>query len=111
MDLDVPPGSVRLLSFRPYENRPILLAIDSHFSQGATDFKTMDWNPNTRILSGQFQGIENTGYKLWILVPDGFVPNETSVSADEVEVASDDDTMRLKFHCTRTELVDFHIKF
>jgi hypothetical protein len=111
MNLDVGAGSVRLLSFRPYEKRPMFLATDSHISQGATDFEALDWNSNTRTLSGRFRGIEDTDYKLSVLIPEGFAPKETSVSTGKVKVTAEAGTARLEFHCDAAGPVDWHVTF
>ena len=111
MNLPVPAGSVRLLSFRPYEKRPMFLATDSHFTQGATDFKLLEWSSQDRILSGRFEGIEETDYVLSILTPEGYTPSKTVVSVPDVEVVQKGKVARLEFHCDVSGPVDWHVRF
>ncbi|HPO16181.1 MAG TPA: alpha-galactosidase [Candidatus Hydrogenedentes bacterium] len=111
MDVTVPPASVRLLSFRPVETRPMFLATDSHFTQGATDFDMLDWNSETRMLSGRFRGIVDTNYKFWILTPDGFMPKETQVSTGDVKTVLEGEILRLEFHCDATGPATWHVQF
>jgi hypothetical protein len=89
----------------------MFLATDSHISQGATDFEALDWNSNTRTLSGRFRGIEDTDYKLSVLIPEGFAPKETSVSTGKVKVTAEAGTARLEFHCDAAGPVDWHVTF
>lgn len=111
MDLKVPAGSVRLLSFRPYEKRPMLLATDSHFSQGATDFTGLEWRSEERVLAGRFEGIADTTYVLSVLVPEGYTPSKTRVSVGAAQVEHKGEVARLTLHCDSAGPVDWHMRF
>ena len=88
LSLSVPPGSVRLLGLRPYYHRPQFLASDRHFSQGAEDCTSLIWNPDTHILKGRFNAIENTPYRLFLLSPPPYQIKSVSVSIGGVPLSS-----------------------
>lgn len=74
LSVQVPPGSVRLLGLRPYEDRPMFLAHDRHLLQGAMEYNKLAWDPNTLTLSGSFEAIEATTYTAYVLVPEPYQP-------------------------------------
>ena len=111
LKVNVPPGSVHLLGLRRYENRPMLLSSDRHFTQGASDHTAIDWNPQTRVLSGTFNGIEETDYNLRILVPEGFTPTVTKVSAGEAQTTIEGKVLKIGFHCAKQEPVQWSVTF
>ncbi len=111
LDLVVPPASVRLLSLRRFERQPMFLATDSHFSQGATDLESQEWNESAATLSGCLRGVENTDYKVWLLAPKGFVSKETTVSVEGAKTVADGDTLRIEFHCAASGPVQWQAKF
>ncbi len=111
MDLTVPAGSVRLLSFRPCQDRPMFLATDSHITQGATDFTALEWRSDTRTLAGQFNGVEDTDYRLWVRTPKGYEPSETSVSMGDARLTRSDEVARIAFHSTATGPVEWQLRF
>ena len=111
LDVTVPPGSVRLLSIRPYENHPMFLATDRHFTQGATDFTALAWNAESRTLSGAFDGIENTDYAMWVLVPEGYEAKKTTVSTGPAHVEPTGEVRKIAFHCVAAGPVNWQMDF
>ena len=78
LEVDTPPGSVRLLTFRPYRERPMFLSTDAHFTQGATDFTELSWDEEAGVLRGTFNAIEDTDYELRLLAPEPYALVEVS---------------------------------
>jgi hypothetical protein len=77
----------------------MFLATDRHFSQGATDFKALEWNPQTRQLSGTFDGVANTDYNLRILVPEAYAFRSATVSTGDARAEQIGKVLKLAFHC------------
>lgn len=107
----VPPSSVRLLGLRPYEDRPMFVAINSHFSQGATDCKDFAWDERAKRLSGIVEGIESTSYNLYILCPHPYVPVEIVASANDVATTFTDNVLKLSFYCPDSGPIPWHVTF
>jgi hypothetical protein len=84
LDVEIAPGSVRLLGLRPYEGRPMLIATDRHFTQGATYHLEVTWNAGTGTLRGTFTGVAGVPVKLWILQPAGYGITGMWVAGEEV---------------------------
>lgn len=69
LNVTLPPGGVHLLAFRLYRDRPMLVATDRHFTQGAVGFRDLRWEPATRTLSGMFLAHEGESVTLRVLAP------------------------------------------
>jgi hypothetical protein len=76
----------------------MFLATDRHFSQGATDFKALEWNSQTRQLSGTFDGVADTDYNLRILVPEAYTFRSATVSAADARAEQTGNVLKLAFH-------------
>lgn len=109
--VDIGPGSVRLLGLRRYEDRPMFLATDRHFTQGATDFKKVEWNPTARTLSGTFDGVENTDYNLRVLVPEQYKVANVTVSTGDPAISQDGLVLKIAFHCAAQGTVTWTVQF
>ena len=111
LNVSVPPGSVHLLGFRQFDNHPMFLASDRHFTQGASDHTAIEWNQQTRTLKGVFNGVEDTKYNLRILVPDNYAPKEIKVSAEEVKTILDGKVLKIGFTCAEKKAVEWAVVF
>ncbi len=111
LEIVVPPGSVRLLGLRRYRERPMLIAADRHFAQGAYDFRELVWNAGTRTLHGVFEGTAGTDYKLTILVPEGFTPRDIETSAGKATMVHDANLLLVSLHCEKNGPVDWTLHF
>lgn len=111
LDVDVGPGSVRVLALRPYRNRPMFLSTDAHITQGATDLTALNWDGESRRLSGAFRAVENTEYNLSFLVPDDYEAGEIVTSLGSVTSDTTGRVLRLTLKCPRTESVTWSIQF
>lgn len=117
----VAPGSVRLLGLRRHRDRPMLLATDRHYTQGALDHTSLFWDPDTRILQGEFDAVEDTDYALRVLVPEPYEPGAAEVASlggkeDRAEAltartAMDARVLVLSFHCGRSGGVRWRVRF
>lgn len=111
LDVDVGPGSVRVFALRPYRDRPMFLSTDAHITQGATDLTALNWDGESRRLSGAFRAVENTEYNLSFLVPEGYEVKEISSSLESVPSEREGRVLRLKFSSPRSESVTWSIQF
>jgi hypothetical protein len=111
LTVDAPPGSVHLLGLRRYEDHPMFLATDRHFTQGATDFKTLEWDPQTKRLSGTFEGVADTDYNLRILTPEPYTFQSMTVSAGEARTERDGPVLKVGFHCAEQGSVAWTAQF
>lgn len=111
VQVSVPPRGVRLLSFRQYEGRPMLLSTSRHFSGGATDFTALHWHHFERRLDGAFNGVANTNYKLRVLVPEGFGDAKVSVSCGPANTSLDGLVLTIEFACPDSVTVDWNVEF
>ncbi|NIA14093.1 MAG: hypothetical protein GWP08_08425 [Nitrospiraceae bacterium] len=109
--VSIAPGSVRLLGLRRHVDRPMFLATDRHFTQGATDFTALDWNGAERKLTASFEGVANTDYNLRVLVPEAFTPGEVAVSAGEARTSFDGKVLGIAFHCDEEGPVTWSAQF
>ncbi|NUM52819.1 MAG: alpha-galactosidase [Candidatus Hydrogenedentes bacterium] len=107
----VPPRGVRLLSFRQYEGRPMLLATSRHFSGGATDFTALHWHDDERRLDAAFNGVANTVYKLRVFVPEGFDEPTVKVSCGEATTAMEGRVLAIEFTCAEAVPVEWSVAF
>jgi hypothetical protein len=111
LTVTVAPGSVQLLGLRRYEDRPMFLATDRHFTQGATDFTALAWNVQDRQLAGTFEGVEDTDYNLRLLVPDGYASRGVTLSAGEAKTEQDGKILKIAFHCAAAGPVTWTAQF
>ncbi len=91
--VDAAPASVRLLSFRRFRDRPMLLAMDHHFLQGARELTAHEWDPARMILRGSFDAEAQKSYRMIFLVPSAFRWRGVHASADGVQTEIQGDTL------------------
>ena len=113
LDVNVGPGSVRLLGLRPYEDRPMFLSTDRHWSMGATDFRELNWDEATRTLSGRFDGVADTDYRLRALVPTPwkFASLEVSAGPATGEMDPEGKVLLIGFRCVNAGEVRWAARF
>lgn len=70
--VEVPPEGVRLLGLRRYEKRPMLIAVDRHFTQGALSHTRLDWSYEDNCLSGAFKATADSTYTFTLLIPEPY---------------------------------------
>ncbi len=111
LNVQVAPGSVRLLGFRLFEKRPLLVASTSHFAQGALETTALEWDAATKELRGQAKAIPDTNYGLRILVPAPFKVSEAAVSGVQPEVAAKGDVLEVNFYNQEAQEVRWYVRF
>lgn len=92
-----PQGGVCLLGLRPYEDHPMLIASNRHYTQGAMDHSKLEWNPATMQLRGTFDAVADTQYTLSILVPAPFDFKNAAISSCPVIPARQGNVLTLSF--------------
>ena len=111
LDMAIPPGAVRLLGLRRFEDRPMFLATDRHFTQGALDHKSIEWNQPTRQLRGIFEAVENTPYNLRILVPEPYNVVQSSVSTGSAQAVLNNRVLTISFDRQNSGPVEWQVQF
>ncbi len=106
-----PQGGVCLLGLRPYEEHPMFLATDRHYTQGAMDHTQLEWNAATAQLRGAFDAVPDTPYTLSILVPPSFTVKNASVSTASVITAQQGNVLTLSFHSQDGGPTDWRVQF
>ena len=111
LEVMVAPASVRVFGFRRYLARPMFLSTDSHFTQGATDLRSLDWDNENQRLEGSFQAIEGTDYTLRFLIPEEYEVKEVVSSLPNPDVKAAERVLTIGLTCPRTEIVTWGIQF
>ena len=109
--MEVPAGGVALLGLRAYQDRPMLLASDRHFTQGALDHSVLEWDAGARRLRGLFEAVADTDYTLRVLVPEPYAVQEAAVPACALETKMEGRVLCLSFHCTEGGATDWFVQF
>ena len=111
LNLTVQPGAVRLLGFRRYESRPMLLASDRHITQGALDHTRVEWDPERLTLSGSFEAIAGTECNLHVLAPEPYALERATSSATEIQPSEEERIVRLHLICDKAGPTDWSLTF
>lgn len=111
LNVQVAPGSVKLLGLRPYEDHPMLLATDSHFTMGATDFTSLTWNGESKTLSGEFNAIEGTDYTIHLYVPEGYSIEEATLGEKSLTYRMEGRVLILNGHAADSASVAWQARF
>lgn len=111
LNVQAPPGSVRLLGFRLFEKRPTFVASTSHFTQGALDTTALEWDAAKRELRGEAKAIPNTDYGLRILVPQPYSVSEVAVSGVQPAVVTKDELLEVNFHNENATEIRWYVRF
>lgn len=98
LDVQAPPGSVRLYGLRRHGDTPMFLASDAHITQGALDHRSIVWDAEARTLRGVFDAIADTEYNLRILAPEPWEMKEATLSKGEAALFRDGRVIRLHFN-------------
>jgi hypothetical protein len=72
LQVEVPPEGVRLLGLRYDEQRPMLVASNRHFTQGAFDHGNVTWSHEAQELSGSFEATAGFPYTLTFYIPEAY---------------------------------------
>jgi hypothetical protein len=69
LKVDVEPGSVTLLALHEKTGRPQFISTDRHALQGAIEIEQVNWNEDTKTLSGISTGPLKTSHNVYVYVP------------------------------------------
>lgn len=111
LNVQVAPGSVRLLGFRLFEKRPLLVASTRHFTQGALEMTALEWDASKKELRGEAKVIPDTVYGLRILVPEPFSVSEAAVSGVQPRLNQKGDILEVNFHNQNAQELRWYVRF
>lgn len=111
LNVTLPPRGVHFLAFRTYWDRPMLVATDRHFTQGAVGFRDLTWEAATRTLSGTFLAHENESVTLRVLAPPDEVLAEARVDTGEVRPSRDGRVWAIEIEPSETGPVNWETEF
>ena len=72
----------KVIALRRAEKRPQLLSVSRHIAQGATEIEALEWNKETKTLSGRVQTVGGEECRIYVTVPDGWQPENESVTIE-----------------------------
>jgi hypothetical protein len=111
LSIETGPGGCHLLGLRRYEDRPMFLSTDRHFSQGATDFKALSWNPQSLVLAGTFDGVAETDYNLRVLAPEKYQMKSVNVPVGTPNTQQEGRVLKIGFRCPSQGPVNWSVQF
>ncbi len=111
LNVEIRPGAVKVLGFRKYDDRPMFVASNRHFTQGAMDHTALLWDEQARILRGSFRAIPDTDYVLTVLCPPGYRPASLRVSAGLPAMTLEGQTLRIQFRSDVAGPAEWSVQF
>ena len=69
LKVTIGPGSVTLLTLHEKSGKPQFISTDRHVLQGAIEIESINWDENTKALSGVSSGPLNTSHNVSVYVP------------------------------------------
>jgi hypothetical protein len=111
IEMRVPAGSVQLLGLRPYEDRPMFLAHDRHFAQGALDVTALNWDAAARKLSGTLQAVGDTDYGLRVLAPPPYAAQSATSSSGAVGMETQGQLVKLRIRAEQSGPLAWEVQF
>ena len=117
-DIELRPGSCRVLALAQLPERPRLISTSRHVTQGLVEVVKQSWNEQNHTLSGASRLVRDDPYEVRIYMPGGFKVESFSVSdADrEAKVASESEAseeglLRVKLISPQTREVSWKLAF
>ena len=111
LQVEVPPEGVRLLGLRYAEQRPMLVASNRHYTQGALDHRALTWSYDTQTLSGRFEGVEGFPYTLTFHIPEAYRLKGVDCSEAITGQREENGTLSLSFSPTATGVITWSLQF
>ena len=117
LQVELPPGSCRIISLQQKLDRPQLVSTSRHVSQGIVDVTEQNWNSPTKVFSGVGRVVKNDPYEIRLYVPADYrvdvvqASDVTRKTEIPVRFEQNDQTVRVNFTPTRTGLVSWLIRF
>jgi hypothetical protein len=75
LTLTLPPQSSRILALHKSSTHPQVIGTDLHLLQGYHELKSMNWDSNSHVLSGECERMPHIQGRLFVYVPKGFTPH------------------------------------
>lgn len=97
LKVEVPTDGVRLLGLRYAEQRPMLVASNRDFTQGATDHKEITWDYDGQTLSGRMEGVGEFLHLLTFYIPDPYVLKSADASERILTKVQDGPSLKISF--------------
>jgi len=69
LEMDIEPGSCRIIAVRPMLDRPFLISTSRHITQGIVDVVEEKWEPETLTLRGRSKVVAGDPYELRFATP------------------------------------------
>lgn len=89
LDVEIAPGSVRVLGLRPFDGQPMVIATNQHITQGAKHLTESAWDATTGTLRGVVETTPGTAFKMWVLIPDGYQYEGHEIAGAKSTVSQD----------------------
>src|SRR5690606_16475756 len=100
----VQPGSVNLLTLHEKTGRPQFLSTDRHVMQGALELEQVNWDEETKTISGISTGPLNTSHNVSV-----YVPGEHPFTWGGYVLFHDYDSYSLKL--VHNNIIQVHVRF
>ncbi len=97
LKVEVPTDGVRLLGLRYAEQRPMLVASNRDFTQGARDQGEITWDHATQTLSGSMEGVGDFMHLLTFYVPEPYVLKSVEASEKVLTQVTDGPSIKIGF--------------
>lgn len=107
---EVPANGVRLFGLRRYEKRPMLVASNRHYTQGAGSHTALDWSYDEQVLSGTFDGIADTAYTLTVLIPESYALKDVVSTPAATGQQQDGSTLTFTIQTTQSGPVEWRVE-
>ena len=104
-------GGTQILVLRERQDHPQLLSTSRHITQGAVDVLRLDWDPESRVLSGSSAVVRGDPYEVTVHVPGGFAAVGAEFGGEGAEVVVDGPLVRFSFTPEATAPVRWSVGF
>ena len=92
--LELEANQSAVCAVRRLTGRPQIASTSRHLSQGAAELHNVRWDEDTLTLSGSSDVVKGDGYKIFVYVPDGYIPVSGEVKDGILTVMPDDSENR-----------------
>ncbi len=97
LKVEVPADGVRLLGLRYAEQRPMLVASNRDYTQGATDQREITWDYDGQTLSGRMEGVGDFLHLLTFYIPEPYVLKSAEASETILTKVQDGPSLKIGF--------------
>lgn len=94
LTLELEANQSAVCAVRRLTGRPQIASTSRHLTQGAAELSDVRWDENSLTLSGSSEVVCGDGYKIFVYVPQGFVPTEGEVCDGILTLTPDDSENR-----------------